>query len=135
LKSSIRSIGWKQEYLTRLECLVINTIVTHTYAFARYIFIKELGLNKDFDIKTYISQRFFKQVFLSLVDYSTCKGGLSDETIRVRELIERRLNEYLEYASYTRIDLKYASKIAEYKAQKIATAYLNNVQEHFNQQF
>ncbi|KAI9591523.1 hypothetical protein BDF19DRAFT_389318, partial [Syncephalis fuscata] len=121
LKSSIRSIGWKQEYLTRLECLVINanTIVTHTYAFARYIFIKELGLNKDFDIKTYISQRFFKQIFLLLVDYSICKGGLSDETIRIRELIERRLNEYLEYTSYTRIELKYASKIAEYKAQRL----------------
>lgn len=44
-----------------------NTIVTHTFAFSKYIFLKELTTNSDFILKEFVRKNFFVEVFLSLI--------------------------------------------------------------------
>jgi hypothetical protein len=61
VKSSIKSSGWKPQFLQTLYDLVddINVVVTHTYAFSKYIFLQELEHNEEFDLGKHLSKDFF----------------------------------------------------------------------------
>ncbi|KAI7904019.1 uncharacterized protein BX663DRAFT_432777, partial [Cokeromyces recurvatus] len=65
IKSSISEIGWKPEYLPRLEKLVhtINTLMIHIFALIKFIFISELKRCEAFDIEKYAEKDFYIQVF------------------------------------------------------------------------
>lgn len=72
-----------------------NAIVTHTYAFLKYIFLKELEDNDDFNLSEFVNKPFFMEVFLSLVDRQVRDGvksgsgrsKLKDQTRLHREMI------------------------------------------------
>ncbi|KAI7897484.1 uncharacterized protein BX663DRAFT_415723, partial [Cokeromyces recurvatus] len=61
IKSSISGIGWKPEYLPRLEKFVrtINTLVIHTFALIKFIFISELKRCEAFNIEKYAEKDFY----------------------------------------------------------------------------
>ncbi|KAI7905649.1 uncharacterized protein BX663DRAFT_484132 [Cokeromyces recurvatus] len=69
VKTTVKNI-WKPAYIKPLQDLVdiINTIVTPTFAFIKYIFVSELVRNIEFDLKSYVNKSFFffVKVFLSL---------------------------------------------------------------------
>ncbi|KAG1470227.1 hypothetical protein G6F56_002806 [Rhizopus delemar] len=44
-----------------------NTMVTHIFAFSKYIFLKELTTNSDSILKEVVQKDFFVEVFLSLI--------------------------------------------------------------------
>ena len=46
---------------------VTNTLVTHTYAFLKFIFLRELQEDQRFDMRLFLTEKFFIQVFYSLV--------------------------------------------------------------------
>ena len=65
VKSSIKSSGWKPQFLQTLYDLVddINVVVTHTYAFSKYIFLQELEHNEKFDLGKHVPKDFFRKDF------------------------------------------------------------------------
>ncbi|GAA5814364.1 hypothetical protein MFLAVUS_007858 [Mucor flavus] len=72
VKSSITGIDWKDAYKQRLMELVnnVNSIVTHTYFFLKFIFVNELeddNTNNVFNLEDLINEDFFKEVFMSLL--------------------------------------------------------------------
>ncbi|KAI9319076.1 hypothetical protein BX666DRAFT_1922941, partial [Dichotomocladium elegans] len=63
-KTSLRSIGWKQQYLENLENLenLVRTthfLTTHTYQLSRWILFHELERGHDFNPCELIGQAFF----------------------------------------------------------------------------
>ena len=73
IKSSITDIGWKDAYKQRLMELVknVNIIVTHTYFFLKFIFVKELeddNIDNVFNLEDLINEDFFREVFMSLLN-------------------------------------------------------------------
>lgn len=69
VKSSITGIGWKPQYVPLLRTLVstVHTIVTHTFAFLKYIFIQELENDPGFALEDFANVDFYREVFLSLL--------------------------------------------------------------------
>ncbi|CEP15153.1 hypothetical protein [Parasitella parasitica] len=133
IKTTIKGI-WKYDYRQPLYDLVhtTNLLVTHTYAFTKYIFLKELATDENFAFNELITKDFFVEVFLSLV---SAKAGnserLKDTTKRYRSLIGKHKDAYFEDAKYTPISLAYAQQIALYECAKVQTAYFNNMKAHF----
>ncbi|KAI7867836.1 hypothetical protein BDF14DRAFT_1692424, partial [Spinellus fusiger] len=64
VKSSIAGIGWKQQYLLLLKTLVsiVHILVTHAFAFLKYIFIQELGNNPTFALEDFSNVDFYSEV-------------------------------------------------------------------------
>lgn len=119
VKSSIRGIGWKSEYLPVLQELMskVNTITTHAYASSKHIFLSELGRNDTFNLNQLISQDFFVEVFLSLIDRTTTTRA-TDKTLSYRQLIDKYSNEYAAMSGLPHIQLPYAQQVALYEAKK-----------------
>ncbi|KAI9343679.1 hypothetical protein BD770DRAFT_294030, partial [Pilaira anomala] len=71
VKSSVKGIGWKDEYVDTLKKLVydVNSIITHTFSLIKYIFVHELNTNENFELEEFATQGFYREVFLSLLDY------------------------------------------------------------------
>jgi hypothetical protein len=46
---------------------VVNTLITHTYQFTRFIFITELKQDPNFPLQQWIKKEFFVEVFLGLI--------------------------------------------------------------------
>ncbi|GAA5807289.1 hypothetical protein MFLAVUS_000646 [Mucor flavus] len=133
VKTTVRSI-WKQEYMQPLYNLVniTNVLVTHTFAFTKYILIQELQSDDGFDPKDFIKKDFFVEVFLSLIQAKVVSTSrLKDITKTYRQLILKYKEEYCTNARYTPIPLVHAQQIALYECTKIQTAYLNNLKAHF----
>lgn len=107
-------------------------LVTHTYALAKYIFLRELATNENFTLKDFVNKDFFVEVFLSLISAKTGDiTRLKDTTKKYRRLIAKYKEAYCEDASYTPIRFPYAQQIALYECEKIQTAYQNNITAHF----
>ena len=133
VKTTVRSI-WKQEYIQPLYDLVntTNILVTHTFAFIKYILIQELQSDDDFDFKEFIKKDFFDEVFLSLIQTKVVNSSrLKDITKKYRQIILKYKKEYCTNARYTPIPLANAQQIALYECTKIQTAYINNLKAHF----
>ncbi|KAG1046546.1 hypothetical protein G6F43_010972 [Rhizopus delemar] len=133
IKTTVKNI-WKPVYLQPLYDLVhtTNLLVTHTFAFTKYIYLQELATNENFALNNFVTKDFFVEVFLSLV---LSKGGnstrLKDTTKNYRRLISKYKEAYFEDAGYTPLNLPYAQQIALYECTKIQTAYYNNIKAHF----
>ncbi|KAG1040758.1 hypothetical protein G6F43_012222 [Rhizopus delemar] len=133
IKTTVKNI-WKPAYLQPLYDLVhtTNLLVTHTFAFTKYIYLQELAANENFELNNFVTKDFFVEVFLSLV---LSKGGkstrLKDTTKNYRRLISKYKEAYFEDASYSPTNLPYAQQIALYECTKIQTAYYNNIKAHF----
>ncbi|GAA5808780.1 hypothetical protein MFLAVUS_002176 [Mucor flavus] len=133
VKTTVRSI-WKQGYMQPLYNLVniTNVLVTHTFAFTKYILIQELQSDDGFDPKDFIKKDFFVEVFLSFIQAKAVSTSrLKDITKTYRQLILKYKEEYCTNARYTPIPLVHAQQIALYECTKIQTAYLNNLKAHF----
>lgn len=59
MRTIIKNI-WKHEFFKPLHELVD---VTHTYAFANYIFLKEFDANNSFNLHMLINRGLFVEVF------------------------------------------------------------------------
>ncbi|KAI8091770.1 hypothetical protein BDF21DRAFT_376629 [Thamnidium elegans] len=130
VKSSVTGTEWKPEYAPVLKKLVsdVHALVTHTYIFSRYRFTQELGCNATFNLEEYTAQRFFKEVFLSLVEKRVPDGGkLSNKVTLYRAVIQKYKDSYLRHSSFTPKKLSNAYQIAAYEATKIQTAYHNAI--------
>lgn len=132
VKNTVKSI-WKPDYIQALHELVsiTNTLVAHTFAFSKYIFLKELEEDLSFDLNDYIRKEFFVEVFLSLIVRNNRPGRLLVKTANYRSLVSKHKEAYCRSASYTPIVLVNAQQIALYECTKIQTAYLNNIKAHF----
>ncbi|KAG0868071.1 hypothetical protein G6F16_008301 [Rhizopus arrhizus] len=133
IKTTIKNI-WKPAYLQPLYDLVhtTNLLVTHTFAFTKYIYLQELATNENFALNNFVTRDFFVEAFPSLV---LSKGGnstrLKDTTKTHRRLISKYKEAYFEDASYTPPNLPYAQQISLYECTKIQTACYNNIKAHF----
>ncbi|KAL0083839.1 hypothetical protein F4703DRAFT_1719426, partial [Phycomyces blakesleeanus] len=107
VKASIKATGWNPELLRPLQVLVakLHTIVTHTFALSKHIFLAELALDPFFDLNGQINQPFFVEVFLSLIDRNTDSSRITEITRLNRKLISRHINTYIHNSSYARISL------------------------------
>ncbi|KAL0088214.1 hypothetical protein F4703DRAFT_1926950 [Phycomyces blakesleeanus] len=72
-KASGKATGCNPDLLRPLQVLVakVHTIVTHTFALMRYIFLTKLSRDPFFDLDKYITQDIFADVSLLLFDHST----------------------------------------------------------------
>ncbi|KAG1324251.1 hypothetical protein G6F62_009203 [Rhizopus arrhizus] len=117
IKTILKNI-WKPVYLQSLYDLVhtTNLLVTHTFAFTKYIYLQELAENENFALNNFVTKDFFVEGFLSLV---LSKGGnstrLKDTTKNYRRLISKYKEAYFEDADYTPPNLPYAQQIALYE--------------------
>ncbi|KAG1140333.1 hypothetical protein G6F37_009132 [Rhizopus arrhizus] len=103
IKTTVKNI-WKPAYLQTLYDLVhtTNLLVTHTFAFTKYIYLQELTANENFALNNFVTKDFFIEVFLNLV---LSKGGnstrLKDNTKTYMQLISKYKEAYFEDAGYT----------------------------------
>ncbi|KAI7902284.1 uncharacterized protein BX663DRAFT_71047 [Cokeromyces recurvatus] len=132
VKATVKSI-WNPMHMQALFELVdaTNIVVTHTFAFSKYIFLQELKENFKFELDKYIRKDFFVKVFLSLIDRKTIPGRLQNRKANYRTLISEHKESYCKSAKYTPIGLPYAQQRALYECTKIQTAYVNNIKVHF----
>ncbi|KAI8638846.1 hypothetical protein BD408DRAFT_422360 [Parasitella parasitica] len=68
----------KPEYLQPLHNLVNTThaVITHTFAFSKYMFLKELATNSNFNLNEFVRKEFFVEVFLPLIAQNTTLQSL-----------------------------------------------------------
>ncbi|KAK9679669.1 hypothetical protein K7432_016193 [Basidiobolus ranarum] len=54
-KMSVSTIEWKEQFRPILKELVhnVNDLVTHTFAFLKFVFIKEFAKDNEFGLKEY----------------------------------------------------------------------------------
>ena len=134
VKSSVNGIGWKHAYRSRLLDLVsnVNTLVTHTYAFLKYIFTNELDKNNTFNLSLYTNTDFFREVFLSLTEnYKTHKSKTNKTLQSYKDLLLKHRLNYLILSKHRLVKLTYSHQIASYEVVKIDTAYMNGVKTQF----
>ncbi|KAG0750749.1 hypothetical protein G6F17_013433 [Rhizopus arrhizus] len=117
IKTTVKNI-WKPVYLQPLYDLVhtTNLLVTHTFAFTKYIYLQELAANENFALNNFVTKDFFVEVFLSLVlSKGRNSSRLKDTTKNYRRLISRYKGACFENAGYTPQNLPYAQQIALYE--------------------
>ncbi|KAI7896240.1 uncharacterized protein EV154DRAFT_435263 [Mucor mucedo] len=68
VKSSIDGIGWDPERRERLEeyVVTVHNITTHAYSLSKYIFLRAIQEDENFDIRQCINCDFFAEVWLKL---------------------------------------------------------------------
>lgn len=134
VKSSISGVAWRDEYRARSEDLVthVNEITTHTYAFARFIFLHKINGDKQkerSDLAKWVTSKF-AELWQSLTLRKAHKPK-SSETERYRKLIEWYLKSYFQNSGYTRRAIENCQQISLYEGKRISTSYLNSVQNCF----
>ena len=137
VKSTLNNVGWKQEYRERLEnfVLTVNHLTTHTFQFARYIFLTELHTAADqpgvtFPIQEYATSDFFAEVFLSLTTRRT-QQNIRSALRLYRELIFRHRDAYLQRSRFIPVGFEHGQQVAVYEGTKVKVAYLNSVKNYF----
>ncbi|GAA5807700.1 hypothetical protein MFLAVUS_001074 [Mucor flavus] len=128
IKSILPDVGWKHGYSSNLLGLVTNvhTLVSHTYFLSKIIFIQELENDDMFNIKEYVNNAFFIEVFLSLVDYTSRRNTTVGKTKRMRYDTEVYSGIQRTYIICTN-KAENASQMAKYESVKISTAYINGL--------
>lgn len=117
----------------------VNDITTHTYSFLKYIFIKEVKDDRNFELSSFLNKSFFIEVFLSLVERQVRDGvrsgsgnsSIKETTTTYRNLILKHKEKYCRYSGYVPPKLTHAKQNADYECTKINTAYINNIKAHF----
>ena len=133
VKSSVDGIGWNDIHCETLESFVecVYTTTMHAYSFSKFIFLRELQ-DMNFRIQEYINKDFFKEVWLSLVNYSRGRAR-ARLIIEYHELINRHLDDYLRITNCQRFNFVYAQQSAIIEDINIYTVYANNVHLRFGQ--
>ncbi|CAO3608180.1 unnamed protein product [Mucor hiemalis] len=136
IKTTVDNI-WKKGYLRPLYNLVeeVNTLVTHTFGFSKYIFLKEMSASTDFNLADCVNKDFFVEVFLALIDRVSLDKNVKARTANFRQLISRHKTSYFQDADYVPRSFKYAQQVALYECTKISTAYRNNIIAQFGNKF
>ncbi|CAO3702794.1 unnamed protein product [Rhizopus stolonifer] len=133
VKTSVANIRWKETLrpVSNEFVFTVNDIVTHTFAFSKFIFIKEFDKDKDFDLEKYATKSFFQEVFLSLVERQVRDGKssgdsstFSEKVRQIKSLIYTHKDEYLRQTLYAPIKLTNAQQIALYEDTKIYRRHL-----------
>ena len=114
---------------------VTNTLVTHTYAFLKFIFLRELQEDQRFDMRLFLTEKFFIQVFYSLVQKYSHPQRHTAETSKYRALIGKHLTTYLSLSGYRPLTLQNSQQIALYECKKIFVSYMNNIRTQFGKRF
>ncbi|ORE05075.1 hypothetical protein BCV72DRAFT_311644, partial [Rhizopus microsporus var. microsporus] len=93
IKSSVSGLGWKIEYIPRLKELVstTNTLVTHTFALTKIMFINEREKGESFGLKKYSQKDFYVQVFTSVIKQQRNTPVKTLKTRELRELTEKHM--------------------------------------------
>jgi hypothetical protein len=135
VKAPLSATGWKRQYIQPLRNLVetVNKINRHTHYLARYIFINELETDLTGDLESYITHGFFKEVWLSCIDYRQ-RTPINMNNDRYRPLIAQHFDHYAEISGFQRIPLREAPKVAGYEASAILTEYTNNIALRYGNQ-
>jgi hypothetical protein len=136
LKCSLSSIEWKPQYAEALNNLVIkvNQLTIHTYMLSRFLFVRELSDDPNFNLQEYVTKDFFVEVFLSLTTRDRNDERCSTQTLYYRRFIDTGINYYFMISGYRRIELQAAQQIALFQANTVVTAYLNSIMNGFGQQ-
>lgn len=131
VKCSIDGIVWAPELRERLVEFVItvNNVTTHAYSLSKYIFMRAIQEDKNFDISQYINRSFFAEVWLKLTRYARTRVG--ERTAALRVFIDRYLRDYLQASNFVTPDFPYVQQTSLIEGTKIYTAYANNVQMRF----
>ncbi|KAH8552695.1 hypothetical protein BGW37DRAFT_550972, partial [Umbelopsis sp. PMI_123] len=112
LKCSLSSIEWKPQYAEALNNLFIkvNQLTIHTYMLSRFLFVRELSDDPNFNLLEYVTKDFFVEVFLSLTTRVRNDLRCSTQTLYYRRLIDTGINYYFMILGYRRIELKVAQQ-------------------------
>ncbi|KAI8388856.1 uncharacterized protein BYT42DRAFT_643006 [Radiomyces spectabilis] len=131
IKTSIKAIGWREEFIQPLRELValVHNLIKHTFLFAKYIFLSELS--NGFELHAYVQEGFFVEVFLSLTNRRTRSSTVRAATRTYRDLTNPYVESFCGHASFTPPDLPNVQQIALYQVKQIFTAYINNIKERF----
>ncbi|KAI8388269.1 uncharacterized protein BYT42DRAFT_486111, partial [Radiomyces spectabilis] len=103
IKTSIKAIGWREEFIQPLRELVapVHNLTKHTFLFAKYIFLSELSKNDGFELHAYVQEGFFVEAFLSLINRRTRSSTVRAATRTYRELIEPYVESFCRHTSFT----------------------------------
>ncbi|KAG2211255.1 hypothetical protein INT47_006375 [Mucor saturninus] len=128
VKSSIDGIGWDPERRERLEeyVVTVHNITTHAYSLSKYIFLRAIQEDENFDIRRCINRDFFAEVWLKLTRYA--RGRAGGRTAATRAFIDTYLDDYLELTGFVPPDFRYGQQASLIEGAKIFTSYSNNVQ-------
>ncbi|ORE04843.1 hypothetical protein BCV72DRAFT_230897 [Rhizopus microsporus var. microsporus] len=82
----------------------MNTLVTHTFALTKFIFINELEKSESFDLQKYAQKEFYMQIYMALVQKKV--PAKTSKSIKFRGLIESYMEEYCQLSGYVPVELK-----------------------------
>jgi hypothetical protein len=102
--------------------------------FSRFLFIRELRHDANFDLQHFVTKAFFAEVFLSLTTRTPNRMLANEQTLEYRQLIRSGMSYYKMISGFRQIDLVSPYQIALYQANTIVTSYLNSIMNGFGQQ-
>ncbi|KAJ2792925.1 hypothetical protein H4R20_006708, partial [Coemansia guatemalensis] len=134
VKCGIGSVNWNEHYHPRLLQHVsdVNQATTQTYFFARYILLQEFSKGLSDDL-SYITESFFKQIFMALTVREREQGARAPETLKTRKLIADYLEGYMG-TGFSKVPLRNPASAANNEACRMFTAYKNNISCYFGEQ-
>ena len=96
VKCSLSSIEWNPAYRDALNELVtkVNELTVHTYMFSRFLFMRELRHDPNFDLQHFVTKAFFVEVFLSLTTRTPNNMLANEQTLEYRQLIISGMSYY-----------------------------------------
>lgn len=112
----------------------INELTVHTYMFSRFLFVRELRLDPNFDLQRFVTKEFFAEVFMALTTRTPRDIRVRERTSEYRQLIASGMSYYQMISGFRQILLDSPYQIALYQANTIVTSYLNGVMNGFGQQ-
>jgi hypothetical protein len=101
---------------------------------SRFLFVRELHLDPNFDLRRFVTKEFFAEVFQSLTTRHTTYRGATERTLEHRQLIASSMSYYKMISGFRQIHLGHPQQIALYQANTIVTSYLNSIMNGFGQQ-
>ncbi|KAJ2715082.1 hypothetical protein H4R19_001397 [Coemansia spiralis] len=108
----------------------VHQLKTHAYQLARYILLREMPW-ANFDAAKYVDKTFFYEAFMCLtarVTKTTKKPNKS--TAEKRKLVKKHIKAYMALAKIEPVPFLYGGQSANYEAERMYTAYCNNVSLH-----
>ncbi|KAJ2383377.1 hypothetical protein GGI23_007153, partial [Coemansia sp. RSA 2559] len=134
MKVPLHAVKWSSAYKDELErvVLMVNLITTHSYLFARWVFVNELSRNPRFPIGEYLHWGFFKEVF-SFFTGRIMREKVIPSTAAARDLILDHLGRYTPVAGFDGFNECSLGQLASSESRKMLTAYMNNIRFRFKQ--
>ncbi|KAJ2713075.1 hypothetical protein H4R19_002432 [Coemansia spiralis] len=105
----------------------VHQLTTHAYQLARYILLREMP-RANFDATKYVDKTFFKEAFMCLM--ARVEGTVKESTLERRKLVKKHIEAYMALAKIEPVPFPNGSGSADYEAERMYTAYCNNVSQH-----